>query len=83
MALKRWPEDKVAEITQTLEFLSDRARGEVPTGATFIRDFVMNHPDYKHDSQISEQTSFDLMKMMAGLNDAGNEARGRLLGKYA
>lgn len=52
MRLKRWPEAKAAEITQCLEFLSDRATGKIPTGATFIRDFVMNHPAYNHDSQI-------------------------------
>jgi glutamate--cysteine ligase catalytic subunit len=83
MRIKRWPEAKVTEITQSLEFLSDRATGKIQTGATFIRDFVMNHPAYNHDSQIPTQTNFDLMKTLAGLNDAGNEARIKLLGKYA
>ena len=40
MALKRWPEAKIAEITECLNFLSDRATGKLPTGATFLRDFV-------------------------------------------
>jgi len=40
MALKSWPVDKVAEIMHYLNFLADRAKGIVPTGATFIRQFV-------------------------------------------
>ena len=54
MALKNWPEDKVAEITHFLTFLADRATGQIPTGATFIRNFVRGHPDYQHDSRIGE-----------------------------
>ena len=83
MAMKNWPVDKIAEITQSLNFLSDRATGQLPTGATFLRDFVNSHPSYQKDSKIPQQTNFDLMKMMAGLNDTGNEARSLLLGKYA
>ena len=49
----------------------------------FIREFVQSHPSYNKDSKIGEQTNFDLLRMMSGLNDPGNEARSRLLGKYA
>lgn len=31
------------------------------TAATWIRQFVANHPDYKHDSVISETIAYDLM----------------------
>ena len=27
-----------------------------------MRDFVMSHPDYKHDSVVSDVINFDLMK---------------------
>ena len=40
MALKNWEEGKVASIMVYLNFLSDRAKGIVPTGATFLRQFV-------------------------------------------
>ena len=40
MRLKQWDADKVAEITHCLNFLADRAKGEIPTGASFIREFV-------------------------------------------
>ena len=30
-----------------------RSRGEVPTGAAFIRHYIRNHPLYRRDSNIS------------------------------
>jgi glutamate--cysteine ligase catalytic subunit len=32
------------------------------TGATWMRQFVQNHPGYKHDSVVSEEINYDLMK---------------------
>lgn len=43
------------QIEQILEFLEARSKGEVPTGAKFIREYVLNHPLYKKDSIISPQ----------------------------
>ena len=83
MALKQWPQDKADQIRMYLRFLADRATGKVPTGAHFIRNFVMGHPDYKRDSKLTQQMNFDLMKMMATLNDTNGEARRGLLGEYA
>ncbi len=83
MALKQWPQDKVEQIRVYLRFLADRATGKAPTGARFIRNFVMGHPDYKRDSKLTQQMNFDLMKMMATLNDSESEARRGLLGEYA
>lgn len=31
------------------------------TTATWIREFVQNHPDYRHDSVISDTIAYDLM----------------------
>ena len=66
-----------------MRFLSDRASGRLPTGAHFIRSFVLNHADYQRDSKVSDQINYDLLKMMATLNDANSEARRTLLGEYA
>ena len=55
MKLKEWPEAKKKETMKYLNFLSMRARGKLPTGAQFIRDFVMSHPDYKQDSYLSPE----------------------------
>eukprot|EP00934_Nitzschia_sp_Nitz4_P007972 Nitzschia sp. Nitz4//scaffold57_size113557//74748//78101//NITZ4_004000-RA/size113557-processed-gene-0.140-mRNA-1//1//CDS//3329554873//7962//frame0 len=44
-----------------LDFIEKRARGELVTPATWIRDFVRNHEDYKHDSVVSEKIAHDLL----------------------
>jgi hypothetical protein len=38
-----------------------RARGETITTATWMRDFVSHHPNYKHDSVISQEIAHDLL----------------------
>lgn len=47
MVNKGFNKEDAGHINHYLSFLTDRAKGEVPTGARFIRDFVVNHPDYK------------------------------------
>jgi glutamate--cysteine ligase catalytic subunit len=32
------------------DFLLARSKGDLPSAATFVRDFVKNHPSYKADS---------------------------------
>lgn len=32
------------------------------TGAAYFRQFVMNHPDYKHDSVVSSSITYDIVK---------------------
>ena len=66
-----------------LRFLSDRATGQIPTGASFIRQFVTEHPAYNRDSIVTREINYDLLQMMSGLNDPSNEVRRRLLGSYA
>ena len=83
MALKEWPQDKQDEIMRFMRFLSDRATGRIPTGASFIRSFVMNHADYQRDSKVTDQINFDLLKMLSTLNDAECQERRDLLGEYA
>jgi len=31
------------------------------TAATWIRNFVQTHPDYKHDSVVSQEINYDLL----------------------
>jgi len=61
MTIKKWSEERIAETNTYLNFLSKRARGQIPTGARFIRDFVLNHPLYKHDSILSPEIAYDLV----------------------
>ena len=73
----------MAEARTYLRFLSARAAGSVPTGATMIRDFVSSHPAYNKDSKLNQQINYDLLEMMSGLNNPDSEARHNLLGEFA
>jgi len=51
-----------ARIDQYLNFISKRASGELKTPATWMREFVQSHPEYKQDSVISQGIAYDLMQ---------------------
>lgn len=46
-----------------------RAKGELLTPATWMRNFVHEHPAYKHDSVISQEIAYDLMMACKGIGD--------------
>ncbi|CAO3686172.1 unnamed protein product [Rhizopus microsporus] len=50
------------KLNNYLSLISKRASGELMTGAAYIRQFVMNHPAYRHDSVVSPEITFDLVK---------------------
>lgn len=83
MQLKQWSEGQIEETMVYLRFLSERTKGSIPTGASFLRKFVTEHSGYKRDSIVTNEINYDLMQMLAGLNDPGNAARSQLLGGYA
>ena len=62
------------QIEQILEFLDARSKGAVPTGAKFIREFVLNHPLYKKDSIISPCLSRNIIMQILNLNKDQEEA---------
>lgn len=41
--------------------------GELLTTASWIRQFVSSHPDYKHDSYLSDKVNFDLISKIRDL----------------
>ncbi|KAG8911997.1 hypothetical protein FRC01_005355 [Tulasnella sp. 417] len=58
-------EDEVVarrEVDVYLELVSKRAKGSLKTTATWIRDFVRSHPQYKYDSVISREVNYDMLK---------------------
>ncbi len=87
MALNQWPEHQIKKVCHSLEFLQKRARGEIPTGARFLRDLVLNHPEYKHDSIITPAVAFDIMNTVADLeadpSPQKTSAREKLLNQFA
>lgn len=54
----------VLRVKQYLRLISERASLKTKTTAQFIRDFVRSHPNYAHDSVISEQINYDLITLL-------------------
>lgn len=52
--------------------------GDLVTRAQWIRQFVMEHPDYKHDAKLPDSTHYDLMRAMSLLSAAGGDTNGTL-----
>ncbi|CAG9771333.1 unnamed protein product [Ceutorhynchus assimilis] len=71
--------DTHCTIQQYLKFIQKRASGEVLTTAAFIRKFVMEHPNYNHDSVVSEIINYDLLTTLKDISD-GNKSCPELLG---
>lgn len=69
------------EISKYLELVKKRANGSLMTAASWMRDFVQSHPDYKHDSVVSEKINYDLVKMVEKINK-GEVQEPKLLGHF-
>ncbi|UJR24145.1 hypothetical protein I4U23_027111 [Adineta vaga] len=48
-------------IDNYIEFISQRAQGNLLTNAMWIRKYIDNHPLYQHDSIVNEQIQYDLL----------------------
>lgn len=66
------------QLQPYLDLVSGRASGRLCTAARFIRDFVVQSPEYAGDSQISEDICFDLLQKIKGI--MGGERDGGLFG---
>ena len=67
LAEARTYEHKSSKLTITLvrwfiNYLLSCLSGKQPTIAKSIRNFVITHPDYKHESVVSEVINYDLLK---------------------
>lgn len=49
------------KLIEYIKFIKRRASGELWTGSKLIRQFIMNHPKYKHDSVITDEINYDLI----------------------
>ncbi|KAI9843493.1 MAG: Zn finger-containing GTPase- Activating Protein for ARF [Thelocarpon superellum] len=54
--------ETLCELERYLDLIRKRASGALWTGATWIRHFVSQHPEYKHDSVVTEGMCYDLVK---------------------
>lgn len=48
-------------MTKYLTFIEKRATGQLETPATWIRNFIRSHKDYKFDSVVTDSIAYDLM----------------------
>ncbi|KAF0488248.1 GCS-domain-containing protein [Gigaspora margarita] len=64
-----------------LEFICMRASGKIQTTATWIRNFVRSHPNYNHDSMVSQEINYDLIKMLEKIQK-GEVKVPELLGEF-
>ncbi|BGP17257.1 glutamate--cysteine ligase [Rhodosporidiobolus nylandii] len=60
-------EGKVSEsvrkgVERSLDLVSRRADGSLITTASWIRNFVRSHPSYQHDSVVSPEINYDLIR---------------------
>lgn len=68
-------EQEISETTRVIlkdhvNLIRGRATGEKITGATWIRNFVLNHPSYQHDSIVNEEITFDLLNKIKNLDSS-------------
>ena len=50
------------ELARYLGLIRRRADGRLWTGAKWIRHFIDGHPEYKHDSVVTDKMNYDLIK---------------------
>ncbi|PIK50773.1 putative glutamate--cysteine ligase catalytic subunit isoform X2 [Apostichopus japonicus] len=73
-SMKDIDKEQRSTLNDYLKLISDRAAGRVKTTAQWIRDFVDQHPGYKHDSVISEDITYDLIKLCSDISNGTKEA---------
>ncbi|KAI8819320.1 glutamate-cysteine ligase-domain-containing protein [Fimicolochytrium jonesii] len=67
-------EETRAKLDTYVDIVSRKASGDLQTGATWLRNFVTSHPEYKQDSVVSKKIAYDLCKAVEGL--AGKKVKG-------
>ena len=54
--------ETMCALARYLDLIGKRADGTLWTGSKWIRNIVASHPEYKHDSVVSERICYDLVK---------------------
>ncbi|CAD6578906.1 MAG: hypothetical protein CYPHOPRED_000704 [Cyphobasidiales sp. Tagirdzhanova-0007] len=67
-------------LQKYFDLIKQRANGTLKTTATWIREFVQNHPEYRHDSVVSQGINFDLIHAIDEI-ERGVRSEESLLGK--
>lgn len=64
------------ELARYLDLIRKRANGQLWTGAKWIRHFVRERTEYKHDSVVSESINYDLINAVEEITQ--HEGKNRL-----
>lgn len=67
--MQEYSQEHIDQFENILEFVCARCKGEVPTGAKFIRQYIAQHPLYRRDSIISPCLNFNLICQVMKLNN--------------
>ncbi|TEB38333.1 glutamate-cysteine ligase catalytic subunit [Coprinellus micaceus] len=62
------------QIQQYLDLVRRRADGSLLTAASWIRNFVQSHPEYKQDSVVSQKINYDLLAAIDEIERGMREA---------
>ncbi|KAJ3323798.1 hypothetical protein HDV06_001168 [Boothiomyces sp. JEL0866] len=62
------PESTRQILKDHVNMVRERAIGKRKTGASWIREFVTNHPAYRHDSIVTPEINYDLLKKIKELD---------------
>ena len=68
-------------VSNYMELILRRARGELLTPAAWMRDFIQHHEDYAGDSIVPESTAHDLLQACAAIGE-GRRQEPTLVGKH-
>lgn len=64
-----------------LDFIKRKAAGDILTTASWMRKFVHNHPAYKHDSVVTDEINYDLLRTVQQLQE-GKQSCPELFGEF-
>ena len=64
-----------------MNFIRERANGNLPTTAKWLRSFVQKHPEYESNSVVGAGVLYDLVKLLEKTSEIGfsHSFRGKLL----
>jgi glutamate--cysteine ligase catalytic subunit len=68
-------------VEDYLDLIIQRAKGTLPTPASWMRSFIDKHPQYKHDSIIPDAVARDLVETICSLA-SGEKHLPELLGRH-
>ncbi|PRP79117.1 hypothetical protein PROFUN_11673 [Planoprotostelium fungivorum] len=69
------------KIKDYIDFVGKRASGELMNNSEYVRNLVLNHPQYKHDSIINHDINYDIIEAVHRIEN-GTLVPKEMLGDY-